>query len=231
MVNPIRHVDPGGLEIPLHPRLLQREEGGLGAIEKDLLVEVGILRLKRGQVLGHGGTHLRHGGVGRPPVGCLDRVAEAHPPIELEQREEDEEEDEEPAAAAPEQEEGQQEAAPAKPAATVSAAVATTPAKTSPAAAKTLAAAGAGENQQRAHQQHGEREQCRERESAFQAHDAGAGVPPPVSDWPQLVQNFALAAFWVPHFGQATVAPAGAGAGDSAWPQLLQNFAFSAFSA
>jgi hypothetical protein len=46
-----------------------------------------------------------------------------------------------------------------------------------------------------------------------------------------LVQNFAVAEFWVPHFGQAIVAPAGAGAGDSAWPQLLQNLAFSAFSA
>ena len=56
-------------------------------------------------------------------------------------------------------------------------------------------------------------------------------MPPPVSVWPQLVQNFAVAEFWVPHFGQATVAPVGAGAGERAWPQLLQNFAFSAFNA
>jgi len=46
-----------------------------------------------------------------------------------------------------------------------------------------------------------------------------------------LVQNLPLAAFCVPHLGQATVAPVGAGAGESAWPQLLQNFALSAFSA
>jgi hypothetical protein len=46
-----------------------------------------------------------------------------------------------------------------------------------------------------------------------------------------LVQNFAFAAFCVPHLGQASVAPVGAGAGERVCPQLLQNFAFSAFSA
>jgi hypothetical protein len=45
------------------------------------------------------------------------------------------------------------------------------------------------------------------------------------------VQNLAFAAFIVPHFGHAIVAPAGAGAGERAWPQLLQNFALSALSA
>src|ERR1700694_3882451 len=84
-----------------------------------------------------------------------------------------------------------------------------------PATAEVSAATGPRKGEQRAHQHERQRHQRAEGESPAPAHDC-AGAPPPVSDWPQLVQNLAFAAFCVPHLGQAIVAPVGAGAGESA---------------
>src|SRR5207253_513485 len=189
VVDAVRHVDPGRFEVAVHPRFLQREECRLRPVEEHLLVEVRILGLQRSQVIAQCGTHLSHGGVGRAPVRCLDRMANAHPAVRLIERKRDEEKEDEPAATSAEEEEGQQQTAAAEPTATAT--IASTTAKPAT-TAKALTAAGASQREQRARQQERQRHKGTQGQAAAPAHDF-SGAPPPVSDWPQLVQNLPLA--------------------------------------
>src|SRR5204862_1872668 len=84
---------------------------------------------------------------------------------------------------------------------------------------KALTAAGASQSEQRARQHERQRQNGAQGQPAAPGHDFSGG-PPPVRDWPQLVQNLPSAAFYVPHVGQATVAPVVAGAGERAGPPL-----------
>src|SRR5438552_12787771 len=122
-------------------------------------------------------------------------MAQAHPPIGLEEGEQDEQEEDEAAAAPAEKKEGQQETAAAKaPSATV-ATVKSSASQPTP-AAEALAPARAGEGQHGTDQHQRQCHKRAEDQSPPPAHDC-VGVPPPVRDWPQFVQNLALAAFCV----------------------------------
>src|SRR5437588_2272505 len=157
MVDRVRQVDASRLEVALHPRLLQSEEGGLRPVVEDLLVEVRILGLQRRHLLTdvamvHGrGQRRRRGAVTGGGHGPVEGAPAPVPVVEGEQDEKEEDEGADSSPATEEDRDGEVTAATA-----VGAAPETAPAEA--AAAKVAAPAetlAAPRSKEHGHQDHG----------------------------------------------------------------------------